>query len=288
VQVFLAGGVPEVMLHLRELDLLHLDVATVTGRTLGENLEWWEKSARRRRFRDKLHELDGVDPDEVIFSPARAQKRGLTSTVAFPSGNLAPEGSLIKSTAIDSALLDADGVYLHEGPARVFGSEAAAIAAIKSRGDDRVREGDVVVLIGLGPLGCGMPETYQVTSALRYLPFGGKVALITDGRFSGVSTGACLGHVSPEAFAGGPIGRLRDGDPVRIRIDCRNMDGRVDYVGDAGELEARSLNSALRRAPGLPDDTRLWAALQHVSGGSWGGCVYDLDRILKRLGLERE
>ncbi|HUF63199.1 MAG TPA: YjhG/YagF family D-xylonate dehydratase [Verrucomicrobiales bacterium] len=286
VQVFLAGGVPEVMLHLRDLGLLSLEARTVTGRTLGENLDWWQTSERRVRFREKLRQLDGIDPDDVILSPERARERGITSTVAFPGGNLAPEGALIKSTAIDPALLDADGVYLHEGPARVFSSEAEAIAALKTRGDDRVREGDVVVLIGLGPLGCGMPETYQVTSALRYLPYGGKVSLVTDGRFSGVSTGACLGHVSPEAFAGGPIGRLRDGDRIRIRIDCRNMEGSVDFLGDAGELEERPVNPGLRQPAGLPDDTRLWAALQHLSGGSWGGCVFDAERILERLGME--
>ncbi len=285
IQVFLAGGAPEVMLHLRDLGLLKLEARTVTGRTLGENLDWWRNSERRVRFREKLRELDGIDPDDVILSPERAQERGITSTVVFPSGNLAPEGALIKSTAIDPALLDAEGIYLHEGPARVFTSEAEAIAAIKSRGDDRVREGDVVVLIGLGPLGCGMPETYQVTAALRYLPYGGKVALVTDGRFSGVSTGACLGHVSPEAFAGGPIGRLRDGDRIRIRIDCRNMEGSVDFLGDASEFETRPVHPELRQPAGLPDDTRLWAALQHLSGGSWGGCVFDAERILERLGM---
>ena len=283
VQVFLAGGVPEVMLRLRDLNLLRLEARTVTGRTLGENLEWWERSERRRRLRARLHELDGIDPDDVIMTPARAQARGCARTLTFVRGNLAPEGGLVKSTAIAPGLLDAAGVYCHEGPARVFGTEAAAIAAVKSSGPDRIRPGEVLVLIGIGP-GNGMPETYQVTSALKYLRDGQRVALVTDGRFSGVSTGACIGHVSPEAWAGGPIGRLRDGDRVRVRIDTRELTGTVEAVGlDAAALAARPLHPALQADPRLPDDTRLWAALQNASGGSWAGCVYDTPRISELL-----
>lgn len=287
VQVFLAGGVPEVMLHLREAGVLDLDVMTASGRTLGQNLEWWEQSERRSRLREKLMQLDGIDPDTVIMSPQSARENGLTSTVTFPSGNLAPEGSVIKSTAIDPSKIDADGWYRHEGPARVFASEPEAIAAVKSTGDDRIREGDVIVLIGYGPIGCGMPETAQLTIALKHLPWGKNVALITDGRFSGVSTGACVGHVSPEAWAGGPIGKVQEGDPIRIEIDCRNLTGTIDFVGDSATLMAREANPKLQPLPDVPDDTRLWAALQNVSGGSWGGCVYDVDAILARLGETR-
>ncbi|MEM1442462.1 MAG: YjhG/YagF family D-xylonate dehydratase [Verrucomicrobiota bacterium] len=283
VQVFLAGGVPEVMLHLRELDMLKLDALTVSGKTLGENLEWWEKSERRGRLRAKLTQLDGIDPDEVIMSPKVAAERGMTSTVTFPGGNLTPEGSVIKSTAIDPSMIDEDGIYLHEGPARVFGSEPDAIAAVKSTGEDRIREGDVIVMIGLGPIGCGMPETAQLTIALKHLPWGKHVALITDGRFSGVSTGACVGHISPEAWAGGPVGKVRDGDTVRIRIDCRNLTGTVDYVGDLDDFMERPMNEVVRPLPNVPDDTRLWAAMQNVSGGTWGGCVYDVEAILEKL-----
>ena len=128
-----------------------------------------------------------------------------------------------------------------------------------------------------------MPETAQLTIALKHLPWGKNVALITDGRFSGVSTGACVGHKSPEAWAGGPIGKVRDGDPIRIRIDCRNMTGTVDYDGDVNELNARPANEKLKPLHNVPDDTRLWAALQNVSGGTWGGCVYDVDAILAKL-----
>ena len=218
------------------------------------------------------------------MSPQEAKRSGLTSTVTFPTGNIAPEGSVIKSTAIDPSLIDADGVYRHEGPARVFASERDAIAAIKSTGTDQIRKGDVIVLAGLGPAGAGMPETYQVTSALRYLPIGKHVALITDARFSGVSTGACIGHVSPEAFAGGPIGKLRDGDHIRIEIDCTHLAGSIDCPSlSSDELAQRERNPILHRHPDMPADTRLWAALQNASGGSWGGCVYDTEQITKLL-----
>jgi putative YjhG/YagF family dehydratase len=289
VQVFLAGGVPEMMLHLRDLGLLKLDALTVTGQSLGENLAWWEKSERRARLREKLRELDRVDPDRVILAPARARAIGMTSTVSFLRGNLAPEGALVKSTAIDPTLLDADGVFAHEGPARVFGSEAAAMVAIKSRGPDALRQGEIVVLIGLGPA-AGMPETYQVTSALKYLPKAKGVVLLTDGRFSGVSTGPCIGHMSPESAAGGPLGKLRDGDLLRVRIDTRKLEGSVNFIGThatpelaAAELAARPVSEKLAPNPAVPADTDLWAALQSVSGGSWGGCVYDVPRIKELL-----
>ena len=284
VQVFLAGGVPEVMLHLRGLGLLRTGARTVTGLTLGENLAWWENSERRRRLKEKLYQLDSIDASQVIMTPTEAKQNGLTSTVTFPTGKLAPQGSVIKSTAIDPSLISADGWYRHEGPARVFASEREAIAAIKSSGPDQIHRGDVIVLAGLGPAGAGMPETYQVTSALRYLAIGKHVALITDARFSGVSTGACIGHVSPEAFAGGPIGKLRDGDQVRIEIDCKNLSGSIDCPSLTEEdLALRERNPILHPHPDMPADTRLWAALQNASGGSWGGCVYDTDRIAELL-----
>jgi putative YjhG/YagF family dehydratase len=293
VRVFLAGGVPEVMLHLRALKMLDLDVLTVTGETLGDVLNWWEQSERRARLREILLQRDGVDPEEVIMSPKSAQERGITSTVCFPLGNLCPEGSVIKATAISTKVLDADGVYRKTGPARVFTSERAAIAAVKGQSDDPIRPGDVMVLIGRGPLGTGMEETYQITSALKFLPWGHEVALVTDARFSGVSTGACIGHVGPEALAGGPIGKVRDGDRIQIEIDRRQLVGRVDLIGDRDRafdpdeaieiLANRSMHPELRPDEYLPDDTRLWAALQACGGGTWGGCVYDVDRIIERL-----
>ena len=293
VRVFLAGGVPEVMLHLRALGLLELDALTISGKCLGDVLDAWETSERRRIFRERLREADGVDPDDVILPPDKARAAGLAATAAFPSGNLAPDGAVIKSTSIDPAVLDADGNYRHEGPARVFTSERAAMRAIK---EGRVQAGDVMILAGCGPMGTGMEETYQLTSALKHLPFGRHVALLTDARFSGVSTGACVGHIGPEALAGGPLGRLRDGDRVRIFIDRTDLTGRVDFAGPAERamepdeavafLAARPPHPDLAPHPELPADTRLWAALQAVSGGTWGGCVHDPDAIIRRLAGE--
>jgi putative YjhG/YagF family dehydratase len=293
VRVFLAGGVPEVMLHLRTLKLLDESCLTAAGEPLGKVLDWWATSKRRERLREALRQRDGVDPDDVIMSPSQAQARGLTSTVTFPRGNLAPEGSVIKSTAIDPSVVDADGVYRKTGPARVFTSEKAAVAAIKSHGPDRVQAGDVMVLICRGPMGAGMEEIYQITSALKHLSFGKHVAVVTDARFSGVSTGACIGHVGPEALAGGPIGKVRDGDRIRIVVDRNRLEGSIDLVGEGDQsfsaeqgtrlLAARLPRPDLAADPNLPDDTRLWAALQHVSGGTWGGCVYDADAIVSKL-----
>ncbi|KRA33947.1 dehydratase [Rhodanobacter sp. Root627] len=299
VQVFMAGGVPEVMLHLREMGLLHLDAPTVSGRTVGENLDWWEHSAARRIARERLRELDGIDPANVIMGPDAARAAGLTSALVFPVGNLAPDGSVIKATSIDPTVVDDDNVYRHTGPARVFASEHDAIVAIKRKGEGAVVAGDVVVLAGCGPAGTGMEETYQLTSALKYLPWGKHVPVLTDARFSGVSTGACIGHVGPEALAGGPIGRLRDGDLVRIEIDRNTLQGRIDFIGtDPAQplppeqatalLATRAIHPAIAPHPKLPDDTRLWAALQEASGGTWGGCVYDVDAIVETLRAGRE
>jgi xylonate dehydratase len=290
VRVFCAGGVPEVMLHLRDLGLLDLNVLAVSGQPLGKTLDWWASSERRTRLRALLCEQDGVDPDDVIMTPQRANERGLTSTVCFPRGNVAPEGSVIKSTAIDPAVLDADGVYRKTGSARVFHTEREAVAAIKGQSKRPIKPGDVLVLCGRGPMGSGMEETYQITSALKYLSWGRDVAVITDARFSGVSTGACIGHVSPEALAGGPIGKLRDGDQIRIIINREKLIGTIDLLieddVEAGsrELSHRAKPENLKPDARLPDDTRLWAALQAASGGTWGGCVYDVDSIIDSLG----
>ena len=297
VQVFLAGGVPEVMLHLRRAGLIETDVLTVTGEKLDALLDWWEQSERRDALRRVLRERDGIDPDDVIMDPDGARKRGLTSTVTFPAGNLAPGGSVIKSTAIDPTVVDEHGVYRKTGPARVFLTEKAAVAAVKSQGADGIQAGDVMVLMCRGPMGSGMEEIFSITSALRYLTFGKHVAVITDARFSGVSTGACIGHVTPEALAGGPIGKVRDGDLIEITIDRVNLTGSLHLVGADGVtfgaeegarvLAARAVRPDLAPDPELPDDTRLWAMLQDVSGGTWGGCVFDPDAIGRALSQKR-
>lgn len=293
VRVFLAGGVPEVMLHLRDLGLLNTGSRTVEGRTLDEVLDEWVDSERRDLLRRRLTELDGIDPDDVISPPARAREKGMTPTVCFPGGNLAPGGSVIKSTAIDPKALDEDGVYRLTGRARVFTSERDAMAAIKGRGATAIEPGDVIVLAGRGPLGTGMEETYQLTSALKYLPGGLRVALVTDARFSGVSTGACIGHVSPEALEGGPIGRVIEGDVIEVVVDRERLTASIDLVGHGDErwapdeaervLAGRPLGEGIAPDPGLPDDVRLWARMQSVSGGLWGGCVYDPTAIVAAL-----
>ncbi len=293
VRVFLAGGVPEVMLHLRRLGLLNLGALTVTGQTWDEALDEWEDSERRARLRARLLEADGVDADDVVCPPDRARRKGMTPTVCFPAGNLAPTGSVIKSTAVDPRVLDEDGVYRLTGRARVFTSERDVIAAIKGLAGDPIEPGDVIVLAGRGPLGTGMEETYQLTSALKFLPFGRHVALITDARFSGVSTGACIGHVSPEALEGGPIGRLLDGDRIRVIVDPTGLEASIDLVGHGEEewdddgaarvLAERPVRPDVAPDPSLPADTALWARLQSVSGGLWGGCVYDAEAIVAAL-----
>jgi dihydroxyacid dehydratase/phosphogluconate dehydratase len=181
-----------------------------------------------------------------------------------------------------------------EGPARVFVNERDAMAAIKK---DKIKAGDVIVLTGVGPMGTGMEETYQITGALKHLPFGKYVALVTDARFSGVSTGACIGHIGPEGLAGGPIGKLQEGDVIRVLIDLGRNEGSLDLVGEnqrrftaeegADVLSRRTMRVDLAANPDLPQDTRLWAALQLACGGTWAGCVYDVDQISRRLSIKQ-
>ena len=293
VRMYLAGGVPEVQLHLRNLGLLDLDALTINGNRLGDNLEIWEKSDRRAALKERLLEMDGVDASDVISDPDGARAKGLTSTVCFPMGNIAPQGSVIKATSIDAKRVDADGTFRHTGRAKVYTSEKDAIAAVKGQSDRNVVAGDIIVLICRGPMGSGMEETYQITSALKHTPWGNQVSLITDARFSGVSTGACIGHVGPEALAGGPIGKIVDGDWIQITVDRVNLNANVNFLGSGDapgsvadgdrELAERPVRTDLQADPNLPDDTRLWAALQNASGGLWGGCVYDADAIIAKL-----
>jgi xylonate dehydratase len=293
VRVFMAGGVPEVMLHLAELNLLKLDAMTVTGSRLGDNLEAWRTSERRAILRERLLVEDGVDPDDVILLPAKARSLGFGSTVAYPSGNLAIEGSVVKATSIHRRLLDANGVYHKVAPCRTFTSESKAIAAVKS---GEIRAGEVIVIMCRGPLGAGMPETFEVTAAIKGIPELSDCALLTDARFSGVTTGPCFGHLSPEALApGSNLGKLRDGDMVEIYLDTRSLMGSIDMVGEGGVavsaaagddiLARRARREDLEVDVNMPDYIRQWALVQHISGGPWGGCIEDydaLDRIVNR------
>ena len=137
-----------------------------------------------------------------------------------------------------------------------------------------------------------IPDPYS-NRALKALPHCRHVAVLTDARFSGVSTGACVGHISPEALAGGPVGKVLEGDRIEIVIDRAKLVGTVNLVGDgekafaaedgARVLKERGLRADLRPHPALPEDTRLWAALVQASGGVWGGCVYDADAIVAKL-----
>jgi dihydroxyacid dehydratase/phosphogluconate dehydratase len=138
-----------------------------------------------------------------------------------------------------------------------------------------------------------MEETYQLTSALKHLSFGKHVTLLTDARFSGVSTGACIGHVGPEGLADGPIGKLKTGDLIEVYINTKELEGHLQFLGTlenevtpeegSAILSKRSVNPNVKPSPQLPDDTRLWAALQSVSGGTWRGSIYDVDRIIEVL-----
>jgi xylonate dehydratase len=283
LQVFLAGAVPEVMLHLRQLGVLKLNCMTVSGATVEQNLDWWEKSERRRRFRDILKREDGVDADDVIVS----SNRHFGGTLIFPLGNFAPQGSVVKATAIDASLWHGN-VYDRIGRARIFTSEESAMAALKTSDAARIERGDVIVLLCRGPIGAGMPETAQITIALKNTAALKDVALLTDGRFSGFSSGPCIGHIGPEALAGGAIGKLRDGDRIHIRLDRTKLEGSIDLLapdaaGGTQVLASRPLRDDLRADPNLPNATRLWAALQQASGGTWGGCVYDTDAIVEKL-----
>src|SRR5262249_15256334 len=157
VQVFLAGGVPEVMLRLREMGAIELDCMTVTGMTVGENLKWWEGSERRKRFNEALARADSVDANDVIV----ASGGGFGGTLIVRRGNLAPEGSVVKISAMDPGLWK-DDVYEHVARARVFVTEDQAIEAVRSTGENRIRPGEVIVLLCRGPVGAGMPETAQI------------------------------------------------------------------------------------------------------------------------------
>lgn len=187
-----AGGVYAVMHELSKLGLLHLDCITVTGQTIGENIK------------------DAINKNPEVIRPIE-NPYSQTGGLAVLKGNLAPDGSVVKRSAVAKEMMS------HEGPARVFECEEDAIAAIKG---GQIHEGDVVVIRYEGPKGGpGMREMLNPTSAIAGMGLGSSVALITDGRFSGASRGASIGHVSPEAAVGGPIALVEEGDIIQIDIE---------------------------------------------------------------------
>ena len=203
-----AGGVYAVMKELADIGLLNLDCMTVTGKTVGENIK------------------DAVNKNEEVIRPV-SNPYSKTGGLAVLKGNLAPDGSVVKRSAV------VDEMMVHEGPARVFDCEEDAIDAIKS---GKIVKGDVVVIRYEGPKGGpGMREMLNPTSAIAGMGLGSSVALITDGRFSGASRGASIGHVSPEAAVGGPIALVKEGDIIKINIPAMTLD--VDVSDE--EMEQR-------------------------------------------------
>lgn len=203
-----AGGVYAVMNELNKLGLLHTECMTVTGKTVGENIK------------------DAVNLNPEVIRPVE-NPYSKTGGLAVLKGNLAPDGSVVKRSAV------VDEMLVHEGPARVFECEEDAITAIKG---GQIKEGDVVVIRYEGPKGGpGMREMLNPTSAIAGMGLGSSVALITDGRFSGASRGASIGHVSPEAAVGGPIALVEEGDI--IKIDIPNL--KLEMAVSDEELEKR-------------------------------------------------
>lgn len=203
-----AGGVYAVMKELADIGLLNLDCMTVTGKTVGENIK------------------DAVNKNEEVIRPV-SNPYSKTGGLAVLKGNLAPDGSVVKRSAVVEEMM------VHEGPARVFDCEEDAIDAIKS---GKIVKGDVVVIRYEGPKGGpGMREMLNPTSAIAGMGLGSSVALITDGRFSGASRGSSIGHVSPEAAVGGPIALVKEGDIIKINIPAMTLD--VDVSDE--EMEQR-------------------------------------------------
>lgn len=209
------GGVPVVLRELLDAGLLHGDALTVTGKTLAENLD----------------ALQPASPDGRIVHPLSAPVHA-DGGLAVLQGSLAPEGAVVKVAGLPPDRLR------FEGPARVFETEPDAMEAVLA---GAVAEGDVVVVRGVGPKGApGMPETLAVTAAVVGRGLSESVALVTDGRFSGATRGLCVGHVSPEAAAGGPIVAVQEGDPIAIDITER----RIDLLLDADELSRRRIKAS--------------------------------------------
>ena len=258
VQVFMAGGVPEVMLHLRNMGLLNLDGTTVTGEKLSTVLDWWEQSERRRAAHALLGKSDQINPDDVIMDADSARKAGLSSTVVFPVGNLAPQGAVAKITGKEGTQFT--------GTANVFDSEEQMLAALEAK---KISGGDVIIIRYEGPKGGpGMPEMLTPTSAIMGAGLGNDVALLTDGRFSGGSHGFIVGHITPEAQEGGPIALVKNGD--KITIDSEN--NTIDV--DINEAEMAARRKSWQAPPFKANRGTLYKYIKNVKSAS-EGCVTD-------------
>ncbi|MFZ5688604.1 MAG: dihydroxy-acid dehydratase [Bacillota bacterium] len=223
-----AGGVPAIMREIKEF--LHLDALTVTGKTIGENLADMEANGFFRQATSFLVNY-GLKPEDIIHSLDNPYKPG--GGMAILTGNLAPQGAVVKHAAV------APEMHCHVGPARPFNSEEEAVAAIL---DGHVKPGDVVIIRYEGPQGAGMPEMLKTTEAIyTNLDLVATTALVTDGRFSGASRGPCIGHVSPEAAAGGPIALVEEGDLIAINIPERTL----AIVGVGGEVKTPAEMAAI-------------------------------------------
>ncbi len=234
-----AGGVYAVMKELSKKNLLHLDCMTVTGKTVGENIQ---ECVNRN--------TDVIRPIDDPYSE--------TGGIAVLKGNLAPDGSVVKRSAVLPEML------VHEGPARVFDCEEDAQAAINA---GKIVAGDVVVIRYEGPKGGpGMREMLNPTSAIMGMGLGGSVALITDGRFSGATRGACVGHITPEAASGGLIGVVEEGDRIRINIPENTIELKVDE-----KVLADRLKNFVPRKKELSGYLKRYASL--VSGGASGAIL---------------
>jgi dihydroxyacid dehydratase (EC 4.2.1.9) len=240
------GGVPVLLRRLLDADLLHGDALTVTGRTLAEELEHLEETGR-------LPPDEAVDEDWLYTVDDPKQAEG---AIKILTGNLAPNGSVLKVTGGDA--------FHHEGPARVFESEESAMAYVQE-GD--IESGDVIVIRNEGPRGGpGMREMLGVTAAVVGQGHEDDVALLTDGRFSGATRGPMVGHVAPEAYVGGPIAALEDGDTVTVDIPDRTL--AVDC--DDAELDRRLEE---RNDPDPPYDIGVLAKYTRDFGSAANGAV---------------
>ena len=234
-----AGGVYAVMNELSKKNLLNLDCMTVTGKTVGENIEGCINLNH-----------DVIRPIEKPYSE--------TGGIAVLRGNLAPDGSVVKRSAVLPEML------VHEGPARVFECEEDAQAAINA---GKIKPGDVVVIRYEGPKGGpGMREMLNPTSAIMGMGLGNSVALITDGRFSGATRGACIGHVSPEAASGGMIGIVEDGDIISINIPENKLELKVD-----SDVIAERMKNFVPKQKKLTGYLKRYASL--VSSGAEGAIL---------------